>query len=232
MRCLPLLAVLALGVLAWPHVSMAQPARKASAAHATVELIAAVPAPTAGGDTWLGLRFILEPEWHIYWVNPGDSGGPPSALWTPSAGLTPGEFEWPAPQRIAYGTLVNYGYYGDLVLPFKLSAAAGTSGGTLSATVSWLACKDVCVSGRGRVAIAFPLEGDARAATPAWKGLIEAALGRVPRPAPASWRVEGRDEGDAFAVTVSTGAPETAGTFFALDPGVLEESAPQAAGTV
>jgi thiol:disulfide interchange protein DsbD len=219
--------LLALCALAPPGLSVAQPARKVSAPHVTVELVAAQPALVAGGDTWLGLRFILEPGWHIYWVNPGDSGGPPTALWTPSSGLTPRDFEWPAPERIPYGQLVNYGYHGDVVLPFRLGAAAGTSTGTLTANVTWLVCKELCVSGKGRVAIAFPLTGDAEAASPAWKALIEASRARVPRPAPASWRVDGRDEGDTFAVTVVTGARETGATFFPLEGGVLEEAALQ-----
>lgn len=219
--------VLALTALTLPAVSAAQPARKVSAPHVTVELIAAQPTLVAGGDTWLGLRFILEPDWHIYWVNPGDSGGPPTALWTPSAGLTPRDFEWPAPERIPYGQLVNYGYHGDVVLPFKLNAAAGTSAGTLTANVTWLVCKELCVSGKGRLAISFPLTGDALAASPAWKGLIDASRARVPRPAPAAWRVEGREEGDAFLVTITTGARETGGTFFPLDGGILDEAASQ-----
>jgi DsbC/DsbD-like thiol-disulfide interchange protein len=30
----------------------------------------------------LGLYFKLEPGWHIYWKNAGDSGEPPRARWT------------------------------------------------------------------------------------------------------------------------------------------------------
>lgn len=227
MRTLSTVCLAAALAAVLPSASLAQPARKASAPHVTVELIAAQPTLRAGADTWLGLRFILEPGWHIYWVNPGDSGGPPTALWQPDAGLTPREFEWPTPTRIPYGPLVNYGYYGDVVLPFRLGAAAGTSTGTLGANVSWLVCKDVCVAGKGRVAIAFPLTGDAAAAVPAWKPMIDEWRGRVPRPAPAAWRVEAREEGDAFLVSVTTGRREAGGTFFPLDSGVIDEPAPQ-----
>ena len=45
--------------------------------HGTVELIAENQSITAGHKLNLGLRFELEKGWHIYWVNPGDSGEPP-----------------------------------------------------------------------------------------------------------------------------------------------------------
>lgn len=203
------------------------PARKINAPHVTVELIAAAPSLAPAGDTWLGLRFILEPGWHVYWQNPGDSGGPPTVLWNPAPGLSPSDFEWPAPERIPAGPLINYGYHGDVVLPFKVSAAGAASSGTLEANARWLICQEVCVAGRGRLAIAFPLTGDAAAAVPAWKPLIDAARARVPRPAPAAWRVEGRDEGGEFAVSVTTGRREAGGTFFPLESGVIDDAAPQ-----
>lgn len=228
MRPLPLLLAAALLLAASalaPPPADAQPARKITAPHVTVEVISSQPALQTKTATWLGLRFILEPGWHIYWVNPGDSGGPPTVFWQPPAGMTPGDFEWPAPERIPYGPLVNYGYHGDVVLPFTLTA--GSPEGTLSANVSWLVCKEVCIAGKGRLAIAFPLTGDARAAAPAWRGMIEEARAKVPRPAPASWRVEAREDGEVLDVTVRTGRREPGGTFFALEGGMLEEAAPQ-----
>lgn len=229
MRTLSIVCLAAAVAAAWPSSSSAQVARKVPAPHVTVELVSSQPALRAGGDTWLGVRFILEPGWHVYWLNPGDSGGPPTALWQPDAGLTPREFEWPAPKRIPYGPLVNYGYYGDVVLPFRLSAAAGTAGGTLGANLSWLVCKEVCVAGKGRLAITFPLTGDAAAAVPAWRAMIDEARAKVPRPAPAAWRVSVDDQPGAFVLSVTTGRRENGGTFFAFDGGVLDEPAPQRA---
>lgn len=214
-------------LLAVPASAQIAAPRKITAPHVTVEVIAASATLVSPGETWLGLRFILEPGWHLYWQNPGDSGGPPTVMWTPPAGLTPGEFEWPVPERIPYGQLVNYGYHGDVVLPFKLKSGTSPASGPLDARVTWLVCKDVCVSGKGRLAVAFPLTGDAAAAVPAWKPLIEGARVRVPKPAPAAWRLEGRDEGTAFAVTVSTGRREAGGTFFPLDSGIIDDAAPQ-----
>lgn len=217
------LCVLLLPALA---AAQAQVSRKAGGLHVAAELIASAPTLSPKGETWLGLRFILEPGWHLYWVNPGDSGGPPTVVWTPSAGLEPGEFLWPVPERIPYGRLVNYGYHGEVVLPFKVTARPGASG-QLDARVNWLVCKDVCVPGKGRLAITFPLTGDAAAAVPAWKSLIDQARAQVPARAPAEWRVDARDEGEAFALDVITGRRETGGTFFPLEASIVEDAAPQ-----
>ena len=78
--------------------------------HGTVELIAENPWITAGHKLDLGLRFELEKGWHIYWVNPGDSGEPPRVDWQLPAGLTAGAMEWPAPRRLGTSSIVDFGY--------------------------------------------------------------------------------------------------------------------------
>src|ERR1700683_2306213 len=44
--------------------------------HGTLELIAENQSIAPGHEFYLGLHFQLEKGWHIYWVNPGDSGEP------------------------------------------------------------------------------------------------------------------------------------------------------------
>ena len=34
-----------------------------------------------GQTAWIGLYFDIEQGWHIYWVNPGDSGEAPRVQW-------------------------------------------------------------------------------------------------------------------------------------------------------
>src|SRR5579864_3388234 len=46
--------------------------------HARVELLSRQATLHPGSALQLGIHFILEPGWHIYWINPGDSGQPPS----------------------------------------------------------------------------------------------------------------------------------------------------------
>src|SRR5215471_875519 len=70
------------------------------AKHATVELISQRSTLQPGKEQLLGVHFVMEKGWHIYWVNPGDSGQPPVFKWQLPAGLAAGEIEWPRPERM------------------------------------------------------------------------------------------------------------------------------------
>jgi hypothetical protein len=52
----------------------------------------------------------LEKGWHIYWINPGDSGEPPRVTWQLPPGFNPGVLEWPAPRRLVTSSIVDFGY--------------------------------------------------------------------------------------------------------------------------
>ena len=89
------------------------PGARASAAtipHGTVDLVAENQWIAPGSQTYFGLNFHLEKGWHIYWVNPGDSGQPPRVQWHLPSGLSEGEIEWPAPRRLGTSTIVDFGY--------------------------------------------------------------------------------------------------------------------------
>src|SRR5690242_17206704 len=103
----------------------------AGAQHANVTLVSERAAAVPGQAVTVGLRFELDPHWHIYWRNPGDSGGPPTIDWKLPEGFQAGEFQWPAPTRMAVGgTLVNYGYEADVLLPLTLRVPASAKPGT------------------------------------------------------------------------------------------------------
>ena len=48
-----------------------------AAKHVDVELVADTASVAPGGTFRLGVRFLPEPHWHVYWQNPGDSGEAP-----------------------------------------------------------------------------------------------------------------------------------------------------------
>lgn len=223
-------AVVACVLGAVPVAAQGPPPRRASAPHVQVDLVSSQPTLAAGRDVWLGVRFQLEPQWHIYWINPGDSGGPPTVLWEAPSGVAVGDFEWPAPQRIPLGPLVNYGYKGDVVLPFPVKATAAAAGKpvTLTASLRWLVCHDVCIPGRARLAITLPVVEAERGQVAGWAQEIADARGRVPKPAPAAWTASAVPAGGDFtlAVTLDRPAPSSA-VFFPLEASQVDESAPQ-----
>src|SRR6188768_320064 len=75
------------------------------------ELLADTTGLTNGQHFRLGVRFQLQPKWHVYWINPGDAGLATSVQFTiPKAkGLRAGPLRWPIP--IAWnqpGNVVGY----------------------------------------------------------------------------------------------------------------------------
>ena len=189
------------------------------------EIVASPPA-SEGGAAWLGIRLVMNEGWHVYWTNPGDSGGPPAVHWELPAGLSAGPLGWPLPERIPFDRMVNFGYHGEVVLPARLSADGGRWPGgpfTVNAQVRWVACRDICVPGRAALSKDLP----AGFATSRPDGdLLRRAVAQVPVPAPRAWRLSGTSAGDTFTVALETGRGEKAVTFFPLLPGQVEAAAP------
>lgn len=194
------------------------------------ELVAHAPQGVAAGQPlWLGLAIQHQPHWHTYWKNPGDSGLPTSLAWQLPAGFGAGEIQWPAPQRLPIGPLVNYGYEGQLLLPVKIDVPADFKGETLAVKLhaEWLVCKEVCIPEAGDFALDVP----ARASVSTHAALFDAALARQPQTlATAQARAEVAPQ--ALVVTVE-GLPAAwhgqALTFFPETAGVIENAATVAA---
>ncbi len=87
-----------------------------SVSHAKVSLVAENASPPLGKPLWVGLLFQLDPGWHIYWQNPGDSGEPPKVQWLLPRGFRASFFDWPAPIRLGSGSVIDYGYEGQVLL--------------------------------------------------------------------------------------------------------------------
>ncbi len=82
----------------------------ADVAHLHVQLIVPSSALTRGQSSNAGLYFKLEPGWHVYWKNAGDSGEPPRMKWTLPDGVSAGPLQFPAPRRLPLGPLMEIGY--------------------------------------------------------------------------------------------------------------------------
>jgi len=231
MQCIRIGVALALLLpVPWASQAATAPSRRIDAPHTSVELIADRNTVSPGKSLWLGLRFVLEPGWHIYWLNPGDSGGAPTLNWRLPADFAAGPIEWPVPERIEVSSLVNYGYHGDVVLPVEIRVPAqlGASRTTaLGATIHWLVCQELCVPGDGTLELTLPVQQSSGTQTSDWPELIARARARVPREAPASWKAGAASDGDSFIVSVETGQREQNGVFFPLEESQINDSAPQ-----
>jgi len=204
-----------------------------AAKHVDVELVADVAAAPPGGAFRLGVRFVPEKDWHVYWRNPGDSGEAPRIDWTLPPGLTAGALEWPAPERIPAGPLVNFGYAGEMLLAAPVTVAADVATGApldLKAQAKWLVCnEDECIPGGATLALKLPI-GTGDPAAPATARLFGATRERLPIALPAGWRVTARPDGGRVALVVDGTPPPADGAafFFAHDREALDPSAAQA----
>jgi DsbC/DsbD-like thiol-disulfide interchange protein len=197
--------------------------------HGTVELVAEKSWIDPGQNFTLGLHFSLENGWHIYWVNPGDSGQPPRVAWTLPDGVTAGTLEWPAPRKLGTPSIVDYGYEGDvtLLVPMRSSANLNTKdAATVKASLRLLICKDMCIPGKTEVSIALPVKTQPAPPDQAAERVFAEARSRLPQPPPSDWKFTVSEEKDAFILTAHTGQRVAQAYFFPMEESEVQ-NAPQ-----
>jgi hypothetical protein len=119
--------------------------------------------PEPGASLVVGVLLEIAPGWHVYWKNPGDSGLATDVQLGLPPGFVAGPLGWPLPVEFSQpGDLIGYGYEGSVLLAYEVRVPERLPAGTLAVTasVSWLACKDVCVLGSAELEEALPVEQD------------------------------------------------------------------------
>ena len=198
--------------------------------HGTIELIAENPWIAAGHTVNLGLRFQLEKGWHIYWINPGDSGEPPRVKWQLPAGLAAGAIDWPVPKRLGRSTVVDYGYQDaiTLIVPVHVDATiASQTTAQLAAQVSVLVCREMCIPGKAQVSLTLPVKSQLPAPEARNADLFAATRKSLPGPMPVGWRIAAADAGDEFVLTVKIGERVTRADFFPREESQVKDAAAQ-----
>ncbi len=103
-----------------------------------------------GSTLRLGIRFEVADGWHIYWRYPGEAGLATAIDLRLPEGFDVGSLQWPTPIAFTQSDgIPGYGYEGTVVLAseVRVPEAFERKRVAVRATVSWLACKDVCVLG-------------------------------------------------------------------------------------
>jgi DsbC/DsbD-like thiol-disulfide interchange protein len=200
---------------------------------ADVRLLAEHAVVSPGTDAWVGVHFAMRPGWHIYWQNPGDSGEPPRVEWTLPAGFSTGETQWPVPELIKVGPIVNYGYHGDVLLPVRLQVPPTAKVGdrvSIVARVSYIACADVCIPGKASQTLGLRI---GKAEPSADAGRFARARQRLPVDTRArrGWAASATIGADTVTVSVSGPGVTDRATFFPNEPGIIDDSAPRQALT-
>ena len=82
------------------------------------ELIANTPTLQPKQEATLGALFHIEKGWHVYWVNPGESGLPTKIKLEEGQGVVLGAPHFPGPVSFdSTGEIINYGYHTELLVP-------------------------------------------------------------------------------------------------------------------
>jgi thiol:disulfide interchange protein/DsbC/DsbD-like thiol-disulfide interchange protein len=166
------------------------PPAEATTPQVRVRLLAASDAVHPGEPILLGIEQKLQPHWHTYWINPGDTGMPTRVDWTLPAGANAGPLQWPVPARFRTGPVTSYGYENRVTLLARVTVPADAkAGGTfpVHARVSWLVCKDVCIPQHAELGLALPVQAIGVPSSPGSLGAI-GATGALPLDAPGTVR--------------------------------------------
>ena len=204
----------------------------ADAPHLRVQLVTPEDAIYPGGSNAVGLYFKLEPGWHIYWKNAGDSGEPPHIKWTLPEGVTAGPMQFPAPRRLPLGPLMDFGYEDEVLFPLKLEVAPTVKEGKalLHAKVDWLVCREVCIPGKAELETMLqmlPSAPPSNIGSALDSDLMTRLAAALPKPLPASFKAVFQSTKDGFRLAVETGQKERQAVFFPADQDILDNPAKQ-----
>ncbi len=156
-----------------------------SANKAKVELVSERALAVPGETVWMGLSFEIQPDWHIYWINPGDAGIPPEILWSDTFTLgadAVGAFKWPLPEvlPVVPGQIMDYGYSDKVVLPFPVTLPADADGPIVFEGVAdYLICKDICIPESANIRLSLSV-GAGQVPDTYGSRLIQEGLATVP----------------------------------------------------
>jgi len=201
---------------------------------AKVELIAEGESVPLGHPLrlWAGLLFRMDPGWHIYWKNPGDSGEPPKINWTLPDGFHEGAIRWPTPKRLGHGSVVDYGYEGQVLLIATIEGPIRSEGVKLeevplTADVKYLVCREICIPAKAHLTLSVPAGASSSTEGKEWAGLLRAGRAQLPKPLSPGPHLSVEASGDQLVLSAERLGAVRSATFFPDDPNVVENSAPQ-----
>lgn len=105
----------------------------------------------SGSSFNLGVHFKMQPGWHIYWRDPGESGLPTKVTFVLPEGFEASELYWPEHHTFTQpGNIKANGYEEEVLIWSKIKVPVGVAGEQkITVKASWLNCSnDLCVPAR------------------------------------------------------------------------------------
>lgn len=108
----------------------------------------------------VGVYFKVDPGWHIYWKNPGDSGLPTKVKHLVPEGFEIKQTHYPVPKTfLREGNILDYGYEDELLLITDIYVPKDTDikKFKIKSEALWVVCKEVCIAGSREIELQFPV---------------------------------------------------------------------------
>lgn len=214
--------------------ALADESRVHASDHVRAKLVSDANGVSPGQTFMIALHQDMDPHWHTYWRNPGDSGEPTDIQWTVSDGVSVGALVWPTPEAISVaGVLTNYGYEDEVLLMAPVTVGDDVAVGstvTITADVLWLECADICIPVEDVVlTLELPVLAGSGTPDPVWGPQLDRALALAPQPVDFAAGVE--RIGDQVVLSVGdralVGTPLRGVHFFPYAGDVIDHNAPQ-----
>lgn len=157
-------------------------AQRGEKSRARVELVAGVDSVVPGQSIPVGLHFDIDDDWHIYWINSGESGLPPRIKWELPAGFSATKLAFPVPKRhVDQAGITTNILEGEPVLLAHITAPNEIAGDTveLGGDMRLLVCATKCILENPSVSLTLPVQRDGEA-KPANAELFERARKALP----------------------------------------------------
>jgi DsbC/DsbD-like thiol-disulfide interchange protein len=173
-------------------------------------LVADTTAVQPGTTFTLGVLYEMQPEWHIYWKNPGGSGFATTVQWGLPPGASVSETQYPAPVAFeSPGPVISYGYEDETLLMVEAQAAELPENGQVQITAKsrWLMCSDRCIPNSKELTLSLPV-GDGKPANQElfnkYRKLIPNKVGELPN----NVEVAGTPNGGTMNFSMTITPPE------------------------
>ena len=224
-----LFLTLTAGPLGMPQAS-AEPVRSA---HTEAELISEVTSVAPGSTFWVAVHLRMDPKWHTYWRNPGDSGLATHLDWDLPEGFQAGPVEWPYPERVDLPPLSVYAYEGEVLLLTRLQAPDTLVPGTtvpLRVRARWLACEVNCIPGEASLELTLPVMDQVPAPDPEKVKLFAAARAKLPLKT-SGWEIQASGSEKDFQIEITHpegfSYPLKSVSFFPYDDSLIDHAVAQ-----
>lgn len=154
---MPYFRLIAITFFSFAQLSLAT--QFSSHPHSKARLIANYDGVHNDKVTTLALHIKLDPGWHSYWKNPGDSGAAPIINFKPLPELDISGTLFPIPKRIEVPPLMTFGYESEVMYLFEVkrnSKSNRKSAIKINMEAEWLVCKIECIPAFGDFQIELP----------------------------------------------------------------------------